>query len=195
MTTVFQLGSDEAYRIWHFAQYHNSTFSSRALLDAIEVYWQHRLNGIWHFFPIGIESSEETQHLPSGDLQLFLPDIPIMNQKALEVFKSVLSANGEFLPLASSEQKLYFYHLIPSVEALDQEHAQFRRSKRSGRISRITQYAFHKEVIQDQFLFKIPEEKSLFATNRFIQLIEEYQLTGLTYQPIWSDQETEELPS
>lgn len=187
LTAVYKLESAESYRVWDFVNYEDPKYDLTILFDLFDTYWNGPLQDIWAHFPLHVQSRDETKHLPYPNLQLFLPDLLVMDQVAKSKLENILSSYGEFLPIYSNERELFLFHLLNRLPALDVDQSEVQYLPGSNRIGNIRKYAFRKEVIDDQWIFDADQDSraQIFVTDRFIELIEEYQLEGLDYILFW----------
>lgn len=59
----------------------------------------------------------------------------------------------------------------------------------SGRVSRIKRYAFHPDVVRNEWIFKIRQTQAeAFATEQFVDLVRSAGLTGFEFRKLWSDE-------
>jgi len=176
----------DSFRIWDYANYEHSKYDVTTLFDLFDTYWDHSLRDLWANFPFHVQTNDQTDQFPFANLQLFLPDLLIMDRLAKKQLEEALAPYGEFLPVYSNDQELFFYHLLNKVPALDLEQSVFRRYPSSGRIADVRKYVFRKEIVENQVIFEIQDALAeLFVTDRFVQLIENHQLKGVDYEPFW----------
>lgn len=187
MTAVYQLRNKKSFRLWEYANFHHQSKNDQTiLLDLLDTYWDYPLQDIWSDFPIHIQINEDTLHFPFANLRLFLPDVLLVDGSAKSSLEKILFPYGEFLPIYNLEQEIYCYHLLNKIPALDLENSVVRYYQSSGRIGNISKYAFHQDLVQNQYIFQTPETKRrLFVTDRFLELIDDYQLNGLRFNLIW----------
>ena len=112
-----------------------------------------------------------------------------------EAVKSILSeavhAYVEFLPLTSAtikeEQYFVFYPKV-ILDCLDNEQPDFVRT-RTGYIMGVRRHVFRPDCIGDTPIFRLPIAGSRwgwpYVNDRFKQLIEDNNLTGLEFRKVW----------
>lgn len=54
---------------------------------------------------------------------------------------------------------------------------------------RVEEYAFHRELLDNVFIFKIPEELHThpYVTEDFKKLIEQNNIKGFKFVPVWEE--------
>ncbi len=111
----------------------------------------------------------------------------IFRRSAIEKLGVLLREYGELLPLSCPGTEVMVFN--PRViDAFDEEASTVERFKSSGRIMRITRYAFRPDVVAGVDIFKIPNQRvsSTYVSDRFVQLWNSSGLVGLRFEKIWS---------
>ena len=92
----------------------------------------------------------------------------------------------DFLPLLSdtiTDRRLYILHPITELDCLDSERSEFSRLS-SGYIMGIKRHKFKPDCVGDVPIFKLPGNPGTrpYVNDKFKQLIEDYNLTGLEFR-------------
>lgn len=112
-------------------------------------------------------------------------DVPVFSERARNVLQPILGATAEWLPLAFDEAQYWLLNLLQVIDVLDVSKAHVRTLP-NGRVLDIDTYAFKEELVSDQWLFKVVQHPfSVFATDRFRELVKVENLTGFFFQPVW----------
>ena len=112
----------------------------------------------------------------------------VVSDRAKNLLNDSLSKHGEFLPLNSSEGKFWAFHALNCIDAIDQKkstplYGEYRNNRPCGSpISITTPYAFHCERLVDELVFCVPNLRGFFFTEKFVNLVSDLQLTGLSYR-------------
>lgn len=119
-----------------------------------------------------------------------LGTIPVFSQRAVEALQTMLTDNGELLPLycKDCEGGNYFaYNVTRVVDALDEARSQLKYFKDGG-IMRVVRYEFRPDQLMDAVIFKIPQQRRsrVFVTDTFVQRAHAAHLVGFDFRPVWS---------
>ena len=87
-------------------------------------------------------------------------------------------------------QQLFVLNVTEIRDCLDREKSKLKLFSNSGRIMRIEKYAFHREMLSNAFIFKIPEEVHAhpYVTDGFKNLIEQNGIKGFKFVLVWQDE-------
>jgi hypothetical protein len=102
----------------------------------------------------------------------------------------LISLNGADLPSTYS-----LLHATRTIDALDWQASDCSRFL-DGRINQLRKPVFRTELLQEEWLFRIPGYRAgIFATQRFKELVESVGLTGFEFAQIYPqpDDATERL--
>lgn len=119
--------------------------------------------------------------LPS-DMPWFRHNVPVLKERALEALGSVLSTDGEFLPLDCDEGQLWAFNVTTVLDALDLDHSDLIRFS-SGRIMKVNSYAFRTDKLRAVSAFRIPQMSSLFVTGDVVT--HAAALDGVGFRMLW----------
>jgi hypothetical protein len=154
------------------------------------------------WFPVPVEEWEHTySHIP-GDYPVLggfpgYPITPIFNQKAADALADLLEGNGELLPLECDSSKYYAFNITREVEALDEQHSEFKLCSEvypdepppDPDFLLVTRFTFHPDKVADLAIFKLPKRnrKNMpLVTDRFVQRVQETNLKGFAFKLLWS---------
>lgn len=123
---------------------------------------------------------------PAHDVLIFAPGFGL-TKRAVEILSPLIGENVEFLPLISKDGQFYTMNVINVVHALDIDRSKLERFEKSGKVMIIDEYVFHKDRIEDQLIFKIPEQirSRVYVTDRFRDAVEKAGLGGFRFKQLW----------
>lgn len=126
-----------------------------------------------------------------GDVYPIEISAVVVNERCFDIIKPYIHQDTvQVLSAKSNKQKLFVLNVTFVNDCLDHENSKLKLFPSSGRIMRVEQYAFHKEQLEDVFIFKIPEEVHThpYVTETFKQLIEQNQIKGFKFILVWQDE-------
>lgn len=181
-TTVYLPHHEEGYEYCHPTNPDNyDTF--RFQIDGA------RRSNTWSPVPMHLvrEADEGKSRLASDSPWLGTHSL-IFRQSAIEKLGALLREYGELLPLSCPGTEIMVFNPTRVIDALDEEASSVERYKSSGRIMRITHYAFRPDIVAGVDIFKIPNQRvsSTYVGDRFVQLWNSSGLVGLRFKRIWS---------
>jgi hypothetical protein len=151
-----------------------------------------------------VESKYTYSHIP-GDYPLVaaLPNdviTPVFSQHAVDSLSELLEGNGELLPLVCDFGQYYAFNITREVEALDENRSEYKlcsevypdESPPSPDFLLVTRFAFYTDRVADLTIFKLPKRnrKNMpLVTDRFVQRVQEFNLKGFAFKPLWSSSE------
>ena len=114
----------------------------------------------------------------------------VVNERCFNIIKPYIQDAVQVLSAKSKKQKLFALNVTAVRDCLDYENSKLKRFSGSGRIMRIEEYVFHKELLENVFIFKIPEEVHThpYVTDSFKCLIEQNEIKGFKFVPVWQDE-------
>ena len=124
-----------------------------------------------------------------GDVYSIDVSSVVVNEKCFNVISSHLQGNVQILPAQSESQRLYVLNVTTIIDCLDRKNSKLKLFQSSGRIMRVEEYAFHRELLDNVFIFKIPEELHThpYVTEDFKKLIEQNNIKGFKFVPVWEE--------
>ena len=139
--------------------------------------------------PLAVTILEEEDH--EGRVLSDFPyfgGIPTFSKTAVDALEDLLMPNGELLPLASASGEFYLYNVTRFSNRLDEGLSKIERFATSGRVKRITSYAFHAAVAEEAPIFKVVQMPlgSVFVTDTFVERVRQSSLSGFELTHVWS---------
>lgn len=141
----------------------------------------------WQGISVRLIHEDEGKKLLTSDSPWFGSHALIFRQAAIDAIGAFLCEYGELLPLTCSEAELFVFNPTRVVDALDHGASTVDRFS-TGRLMRVTRYAFRANVIADVDIFKIPDLRvsPTFVSRRFVESWISAGLVGLAFTKIWS---------
>lgn len=116
----------------------------------------------------------------------FNADIMVLSRRALDVLMPCIGHAVQLVPLIFDEGEYALVNVVNLLDALQPESSDIERFPSSDRISRIKQHAFKSDVVDGQWIFKIPQTPArTFVTDLFVALVQQQALTGFDFEPLW----------
>jgi hypothetical protein len=113
-----------------------------------------------------------------------LGSTPVFSQRAVDALIDVLVPHGELLPLRIADGSFYIYNVTHVIDALDEEQSELIRFS-SGGVMRVVSYAFKREVIHGEIIFRVPQLRAtVFVSDGFSRRIREADLSGFSLRPL-----------
>ncbi len=111
----------------------------------------------------------------------------MFNRKAVNVLAEFLKPNGELLPIICEGEEYFLFNTTRLVDALDEENSEVDRFD-EGRIMGIDRYAFFKDKLVGETVFKLPQCPIgwVYATDPFVHRVLETGLRGFRFPLVWS---------
>ncbi len=124
-----------------------------------------------------------------GDDSLKRPNCPylgagyiVIDEQAKEILMSHIGHEVELLPIDIEGQPHYIVNIINVIDCLDKENSEIKYFKSNPtKIMRIVKHVFHEEHTVDSFMFKLPSITPMFCTQKFKDLVEQNEITGLRF--------------
>ncbi len=177
---LYQLWSDHTYRAFETKEkngYKAFCFKGEPLSNWTEV----------ELYP----SSHQTEKGKSiGDVYPVEVSAVVVNERCFNIIKPYIQDAAQVLSAKSKKQKLFVLNVTAVRDCLDYENSKLKRFSSSGRIMRIEKYAFHREMLSNAFIFKIPEEVHThpYVTDSFKNLMEQNGIKGFKFVLVWQDE-------
>ena len=177
---LYQLWSDHTYRAFETKEkdeYKFFSFRGAHISDWTDV----TLYPSMHRTEIGKEI---------GDVLPVDISAVVVNERCFNIIKPYIQDAAQILSAKSKKQKLFVLNVTAVRDCLDYENSKLKRFSSSGRIMRIEEYVFHKELLENVFIFKIPEEVHThpYVTDDFKNLIEQNGIKGFKFVLVWQDE-------
>lgn len=119
----------------------------------------------------------------------------IFNQKTVKALQPVLEGKVEVLPLVHigtpTPDHIFAINVVNLLDCLDYEKAKVKIDKEYNVVTKVLQYAFQIEMVIDESIFKMPQHRGtrIFVTEKFVQAVQENQITGLDFEEVWDSEE------
>jgi hypothetical protein len=113
--------------------------------------------------------------------------VPLFAERAVQALGDVLTANGELLPLNTTEGRWFAYNVLTVFDALDEERSVLARLS-NGAVYDVREYVFHPERLQGATVFTIPQSTEVLVTDTLKELVEAAGLRGIRCSPVWPDE-------
>jgi uncharacterized protein DUF1629 len=151
----------------------------------VRVNGEHRKE-TWHPIAMQLIREDEGERLAPSDSPWLGSHALVFKRATLDALGAELRKHGELLPLLCSEEELVVFNPTRILDALDQKRSSVQRFN-SGRIMRVSRYAFRPEAIEGVEVFKIPDLRvsPTFVSSRIVRLWTDARLKGLEFKRIW----------
>ncbi|WP_028545103.1 imm11 family protein [Paenibacillus taiwanensis] len=152
-----------------------------------EMYKGVRIRDNW--VPFDVYTYQEGKH---RDFINYFGGLPVVSKKTFECLEPHLKEVVEFLPLRHPEEEMYVMNIVNVIDALDYEKTAIRVLP-CGSMEYFDNVYFVKDRIKaDEYIFKIPETVTSrpFVTDRFIELLDKYNIKGPHLNFRWSYEST-----
>ncbi|MDU0204754.1 imm11 family protein [Paenibacillus sp. MAH-36] len=119
----------------------------------------------------------------------------MFNDKALKALHDIIKDDIEVLPYLHPKDTYYAINVLNVIDSLDRSMAVLDIDVEYNKVRNIIKYAFHKDRIKHESIFKIPENlrSEIFVTDIFKERVEQTGLTGFRFAEVW-DSENEYWP-
>lgn len=115
----------------------------------------------------------------------------VINKESIMTLNNYFLDFVELLPLSyqNSVDNYFVVNVINIVDCLDHENSIFSRYD-DGRIMLCDKYAFVKEKLIKNHIFKIPEfpRAHIFVSDDFKSAVEDSELTGFIFKEVWNSE-------
>ena len=131
------------------------------------------------------ERHERVPNFPS------LASLITCDDNAVSVLHDLVEDHVDFLPLLSDkikDKQYYVFYPTTELNCLDVNRVEYGYSLPGKRRPYVKTYAFKADCIGDTPIFILPRGTRFdpFVTDRFKQLIEDNNLTGLEFRKVWA---------
>jgi len=187
--------SSKNERIYELRADGNHYNSLRAEADGHEL--TSRFNGTAlgpSWIPVHVETEKahdgRREHDRDGNFP-FLRNVPVFDDRALEVLLPLIASDVEVLPLIHPTRQLFAINVLAVLDCIDHERSKVARA-RNGNVILIDNFVFKPGTFEDRHIFKIRETPLLwsFVSEEFKRRVESSGLVGLQF---WCFAENGEL--
>lgn len=140
-----------------------------------------RLQAVWK--PLKVKG----RVAPFNDYPCLELKTPVFSRRAVDALGSMLTDNGEVLPLISDVGQYFAYVCLTKLDALDQKKSRIERPDRPGTTAfDIEYFVFDKKKLTDAAIFRVPEHPRIYlVSDAFKARAEEAGLNGLHFIKVW----------
>lgn len=125
-----------------------------------------------------------------------------VGSNACDCLYSFLTRAGQLLPLIFREHEIQICNILESAECIDPDRSIWYKHPTNGSRLGVRHPFFLPDKLPDSTLFKIPEasheifvwEETGEPDDEFKACVEANKLTGLIFEPVWSEEEGIILP-
>ena len=134
------------------------------------------------WLPLRVRKESSDKEKPLSDAPYFF--VPVFSKKALECLYAIMADDVEVLPLEYDDGEYYAINVVSVIDVIDYEKSDFIKFNNSDKIMLFKSYAFCKDKIKDQNIFKIIDEprRRAFVSEKFKQIVDENHLTGFNFE-------------
>ncbi len=119
--------------------------------------------------------------------------IPVFTKKAVDCLDDLMSGLVEYLPLVHEKYELYAINVLNQIAGIDYSNSKYKTFD-DGTFYRFIEYAFKRDVIRGEHIFKIPEETtSVYVSDEFRNRVIEKKLKGFVFIEVWDSTVTPEI--
>ncbi|MGG1552945.1 imm11 family protein [Paenibacillus ferrarius] len=119
--------------------------------------------------------------------------VPVVSEKALNIIRSMIEGEAEFLPLIHPKENYYILNVCNILNCLDSNRVEYTTFS-TGKVKKYTKLAFRPEIISKSHIFKttyhdIPDValNQIFVSNHFRNVVMESGLCGFYFTEVWED--------
>jgi hypothetical protein len=110
---------------------------------------------------------------------------PGFSQRAVDILRDILEANGELLPVRHKIGTYYFYNCRRMSNCVDLAKSKTTKLK-DGIVTDTSNLVFFDDMLDDLTIFKIRTTLlEVFCTQRFVDRVEAAGLQGFVFVPVW----------
>ena len=113
---------------------------------------------------------------------------PVFSRRAVDALGSMLTANGDLLPLKTDVGEYYLYVVQTKLDALNIVRSRLTRCRKDQNATAlgIDYFDFDKSKLAGASIFRIPEQPNYtFVTDRFKDRVEQAGLNGFEFAKVW----------
>ena len=135
--------------------------------------------------PLEMKKIDDIEMKDALDLSF---QVPVVSKNAAKLLRDDLTGDVEFLEMNVENNKYYAMNIVNVIDALDEEKSVFDTLPGGIRFF-FEKYAFLKDKIKNQKIFKIKEEKrsKVFVTEEFKNKVEKENLKGFDFIKVWEN--------
>ncbi|NTW28627.1 MAG: hypothetical protein HGA39_04610 [Coriobacteriia bacterium] len=142
----------------------------------------------WNPLEGEILEREGRRKLKKTDFPCFF--CPAMSERAAKALGPLLAKYGEFLPVVCGGEKYFIFNVLEVRDVLDENESVMRRLRPNEPPYRIDKWAFKTAGLGGAGIFRLPRRSimvpQIFFTGAVLDDLLQPELTGFTYQLLWS---------
>ena len=140
----------------------------------------------WRPHPVELIREDEGRRLEPTDWPVLTSSLPVVKTAALPAVADELEPFAELLPLDCPQEPLTAVNVLAVADALNEQASDVARLP-NGRIFRVRDHAFVPERLPDRGVFRIPQQKRVFCTERTAQVLQR-RSPDLVLQVVWDSE-------
>jgi hypothetical protein len=125
----------------------------------------------------------------------------VCNEKARDLAGEAMEMSGELLPIRveGEKSKYWIYNITNTINVVDAEKSKWEELLTGSGNRMLVKPAFIPSRFGEETIFKIPEDRGarMYCVEftgdpdegEFKAVVEHYQLTGLSFELVWTDEE------
>lgn len=136
----------------------------------------------WRVLSAELLESEDRSNAPRTDYPIC--EEPAFSERAVDVLRDILEANGELLPVSCPQGDYWLYNVTRLLQALDYDNSDVYYFDNSRRVMSIDRYAFNDEAIGEIPIFKLADWPTVFplVTESFVDRVRKHSLLGFDFK-------------
>jgi hypothetical protein len=142
----------------------------------------------WTPAPVELLTRDQGRRLTAVDLPAVITRSFALNSRAKDVLVDVVGKDAELLPLACADEELWLLNPLHVTDALDEKRSELARYPSSGRIMGVVRPVFDPKKLGDHRYFLTRQNHFLYVTDVVVQAVRDAKLTGVRFEPVWSDE-------
>lgn len=180
MASVYQAFRNRHYRLLRLE---NPQPLFELLHSSIDQPWK----SDWNKIQFQLIPGPREQELSYGELSFLIPSIPLLHERTMDQLAPFLTPFGELLPILSENGVYYAYHVLRAYDALDTEQSVAYLFPEKPQ--QIHQYVFYQDKVLHPLFFRLPQSAApFFATQSFIQKLDEHNFQGWQFEKCWESE-------
>ncbi|MBK8255727.1 MAG: hypothetical protein IPK82_24055 [Polyangiaceae bacterium] len=140
--------------------------------------------------PIAVKRvrADKKHDFKASDFPWIGSDALIMRRAAVDALHDFLEANGEVLPLTTTDGIELFVLNAQVIDCLDLPNSSVMFVPGTSRIMHIKKAVFIASAIGSADIFRLPHRGSVtYVSERFVERVKSSGLVGLAFKMVWSD--------
>lgn len=111
---------------------------------------------------------------------------PTFSKRAVQALGTMLSGNGELLPLKTKTGEYFVFNCTTKLAALNSKESILSRTADDRTALWVKYFSFIKSKLEGATIFRVPELPNFYlVTDRFKHAVESANLNGFNFVPVW----------